>query len=350
MPGTNATRPFKLTARGRAGGELAAASSAAARFTAGQTTDLVLPFNLRASFRAPRVVITLPHDGESSVPPALDGVYVEFSKRVAEQTVRDHLLLLLEGTAGDVRVETVATLGRKTVTDLGLAEERSTATFSLPCTLNPGTYRIEASSAITDQEGRPLDHGPDGYTARFTIGSGTADHPCATEEKGCAGNDECNPDPVSTEGRQRFYCEFNLQPPRCLPVQDNCHGGAPCPDDYPICTETGDCVANCWDLGGYCNDPGYYCAQDGQCLPCEPGHGCDLSAEAYCQQRCADLCLRDPDGNLSSECDGCLRPCHDCWNQCAGWCDPRDSSNYPPECDNCIQQCHATSNETPLPQ
>ena len=218
LPGSNAGRSFYVTARGLVGSQVAAVGgSALAKFAVDQSLELSVPLNLRPAYRAPRVVMSLPHDGQQAVPQALANVYVEFSKWIDERSIEKHLHLIWRSPAGDEReVPGVWNLTNISVNELGFPEERTAATFQRKdeCLLTSGEFRIVAEAGITDTSGNALDQdalrpGADPFRSTFeVVGSvvptGAAkDTACATvtAQPGCKSDPECNPD-----GGSSFIC------------------------------------------------------------------------------------------------------------------------------------------------
>jgi hypothetical protein len=279
LPGSNANRSFQITARGTAGGQLAAFGGlSAVRFAPGQALDVLVPFNLRAGFLPPRVLFTLPHDGETKAPATLSQIYLEFSKLVTHESAKAGLKLVYQGKGGDQPVPGGWTLGTNQLADLGLPAERTTATFQTGdgCALSPGTYRLEASAAIVDARGAALDQRADndvadGYVGRFTIPGAPEAAPCAKPASKCVGDEDCN-DKAADAGTQQWVCDKGSG--KCVLASASCPA-LPCPKGY-VCQPAAapgagsKCVQDCRVLGT-CPGVQDYCeASSGLCLPCDP--------------------------------------------------------------------------------
>lgn len=299
LPGSNVDRSFKITARGLAGSQVTAVGGvASAAFTRGQLRDLALPFNLRASFRQPRVVFSLPHHGQVA-PAALSQVYLEFSRVV--MVAKDSLRLTFQGaTASSVPGQWK--LARHTVNELGYSETRTTATLTLPpsCSLNPGSYGIEASTRITDEAGRALDQDlgndvADGYTAHFSIAGSTAKVPCGLSKQSCKKDADC--------GSGGFVCAIptGSAEGKCVAGKTKVCTSQICPKDH-VCLADKSGVQCLPDCRVYGCDPKSSCNKtSGICKPCDPT-GC----EPDCKALCGDICKKDP-----KACDDCFKK-HGC--------------------------------------
>jgi len=300
LPGSNAGSTFKITARGQRQGQTTAAGGvASASFTEGQVRDLSVPFNLRASFRQPRVLFSLPHDGQTA-PAALNQVYLEFSKLVLPPG-KDQLRLIYKGTGKEAAVAGTWQLSQHTVFEMGMPEARTTATLKLPptCSLNPGSYRIEASSQIKDATGKPLDQDVgtavgEGYVARFTIAGKAAAAACGVTKNTCKKDADCGED-------KGFVCQIapGETEGKCVPGKVTDCKAKICPSGY-VCSpaKTGaQCLPDCRIYGGC--DAKSYCDKDtGLCKPCtDPKCGDDV-----CKKMCGDICAKDP-----KACDDCLK-------------------------------------------
>lgn len=309
LPGSNMDRGFKITARGWRGKEIAAIGGvASSRFEAGAHKDLDVPFNLRAAFRPPRVVIALPHDGQT-VPSALSQVYVEFSKRV--QVQENQLRLVYESSGHDISVPGAWQMEQNTVRELGMSEVRSVATLTVSgsCSLNPGTFRIEASTQITDETGAHLDQdaastGDDAFVSRFTIPGQPTGQPCGSSPETCREDKDCLAGGTTSTG-QWFTCliEPGQIEGKCVPATTDC-SDLKCGQGY-VCTDingTAECVQDCRAFG--C-DPSTFCDQQtGLCQDwCTDPNTCTQPDD--CQQKCADICTQD-----QYACEDCLKQCN----------------------------------------
>ncbi len=274
LPGKNGNRAFQITARGLAGSELAAFGGlGAVRFAQGASLDVLVPFNLRPAFLPPRVLFTLPHDGETRAPGALGQIYLELSKQVTPESAKAGLRLVYQGTAGDVAVPGSWVLGENQIDDLGLPTRRTTATFQpgSGCTLSAGSYRIEAAATIVDLAGKPLDQkadtdGPDPYLGRFTIPGAAEADSCAKTPTSCKRDEDCGELVL-----KQYVC--NLATGQCVLGAASCPTLA-CPKGY-VCQPAGTpgasskCVQDC-RIAGTCAGAQDSCdPATGLCLPCD---------------------------------------------------------------------------------
>lgn len=307
LPGSNLDSRFQITAKGLRQSEIAAIGGlASVDFRSGEHVDINVPFNLRASYRAPRVVISLPHDGQT-VPQALGQVYIEFSKQVALSPKTEDVRLVYESTAGDRTVPGAWNLSQTKVEELGMDEIRAVATLQLEgsCPLNPGTFRIEAATSIVDGQGNPLDQDAtsaelDGFVASFSIPGQAAASPCGGTPLTCKDDKQCDP-------AAGFVCQIppGAQEGVCVPAFNDC-SNSPCPPGW-VCSVEGDkaaCVQDC-RLFGDCGLMGFCEMSSGICLPC----GSDPSMcpkPPDCQELCKEACMSDQD-----KCAACLQQ-HNC--------------------------------------
>jgi hypothetical protein len=266
-PGNNGDRSLQIGARGQRGTEVAAVGGLSwVRFVPGQVIDLLLPFNLRAPYRPPRVLLTLPSNGQTSVSAALAQVYLEFSKMVVASSTQGAVRLLYQSTGGDQPVPGTWVMGEISVIDLGLQERRSTAIFQVQdgCRLSPGTYRVEVATAVRDAAGQALDQdatsaGPDGFSGRFSI-------PGSARAKACGGAAQCTDDRDCDSG---FVCDpITL---RCVFAVADC-SSLSCPQGY-VCRpaaggEAAQCVQDCRPAGSCAGAQDYCDEKTGLCLPC----------------------------------------------------------------------------------
>jgi len=287
LPGNNLDRSFQISARGlKAGTVTAVGPPQSTRFVSGEHRDILVPLNLRAMFRAPRVALSLPQDGHSAASAPAE-IYVQFSKEV---TVPTDQLRLVPRQSGP------ATWSYSTVTvqELGFAEVRTVAKLELgtQCALGQGTTRIEATSQIHDSAANALDQDaststPDGYVVSFTI-TGATSCRCSSDAE-CGAGFTCDP----TSGQ-------------CMPGMTSCGSSLwGCPAGY-VCSSDGVCVEDCRMAGSSTMGPGtcgngYACDQaTGLCVACATPECLD-----YCSVVCADVCRAGvPD---SQECDECLQ-------------------------------------------
>jgi len=336
LPGNNRDRLFRVTAYGQVNSNIVALGGlSTVRFAPGESLDLIVPFNLRPAYRAPRVLLTRPDNGGSSLPSALKQVYVEFSKVVDEGSLRGGLTLVYESSNGDVLVDGNWSLETVSVRDLGLLEQRSAATFQFEanCALSPGNYRIEANTMIRDKKGEPLDQdavaeGYDVYLGRFTVGDGTqpsSTEVCTIDNEGCRGPDEC----IVADG-QPYTCEIEAGGTvgKCVPRVDRCgESGLFCEPPY-VCQPDSDlqrasCVSDCRKAGCASqstdgND--YYCDEKtGLCLACS-GEECGFTDKRQpgdttsrwesCFMLCTQACEKSVE---DVDCQSCLqRSCPQC--------------------------------------
>jgi hypothetical protein len=245
LPGSNAATRFSATAKGTSRSEVAAVGAAASlRFVDGESPEVQIPLNLRAKYRAPQVILTLPQNGQSSVPGALSQIYVLFSKAILSSSLAGNLRVVYSGTAGEKELQGAWTLSTTSVLDQGFEEDRTEATLKLAgCVLNPGTYRLEAGTGITDAAGTALDQSPpeegqSGFEGTFTVSGTAAASPCSSSG-GCKSDSDCNSATSTGTASKKYTCQIP--------------GGA----------STGSCVVvpekDCTDSSVAC-PPGYVCA------------------------------------------------------------------------------------------
>lgn len=235
-PGRDHQMPLEILARGLAGGELAALGDpVSVRFEDDADLEVSVPLDLRARFRPPRVVATLPQDGQDKVPAALGYIYVVFSKWIKPSTMTGNLKLVYQGTGGEQSVAGAWDHSNSTVTEMGQPEERTTATFKLgDCSLAPGTYRIEASSSITDTAGNPLDQHAlseqlDSFSATFTLPGAPGTEPCESTPVGCQEDSDCDP---STPPQYVCAKDEGADVGQCVPIPTSCDSAVACPEGY----------------------------------------------------------------------------------------------------------------------
>jgi hypothetical protein len=338
LPGSGG-RSFTITARGWVGNQVAAVGgSAPAKFVDGQSAEVTVPLNLRPGFRAPRVIMALPHDGQDAVPQALSSIYVEFSKWIASGSAEKHLRLTTKVGGADVDVPGTWAFKNIAVTELGYTEERTGATFQRDATcydLIAGEFHIVAEAAITDTSGAPLVQDamtsqPNGYRSTFRvvpsadIAPPAANSACVTvkpTQVGCTTLESCNPN-----GGEAFICvkpaDASLAP-YCAPSGKTCGN---CPTGYvcaPVATSTdpstpaptvvASCVPDCRANGCPTMIPGVGAVRcnvvSGICDPCL------IAAAANVAPTCNLACPGTPGG---------CRPgmfCNPDTKQCAP-CDP----------------------------
>ena len=302
LPGSNADRSFKITARGLQKNQITAVGGvASASFAEGEVQDLLVPFNLRAGFRQPRVLFSLPHDGQTA-PRALNQIYLEFSKVVAPPG-KDQLRLIYKGTGKEATVAGIWQLAQHTVYEMGLPEARTTATLKLPvsCSLNPGAYRIEASALIKDATGDTLDQdlgtaAAEGYVARFSIAGQATAVACGLSKETCKLDSDCGKD-------KGFVCQISpgQTEGKCVPGSAKDCTSKICPKDY-VCSPSksgAQCLPDCRTYGG-CDSKSYCDKATGICKPCDDP-GC-LPGQDQCKKLCGDICAKDP-----KACDECLK-------------------------------------------
>lgn len=319
-PGENGSRSLAIAAFGRKGSTVVAAGSVSSiTFSSGSERDVDIPFNLHAAFRPPRVVLSSPHDGQT-VPPAISQVVVEFSRMVqlsgtTSNGAPDNAtgLRLVYQSGSDRPVGTSWKLSATTVQEGGISHQRSLATLLIPCTLNGGTYRLEATSEITDTTGQHLDQhaangGLDAFVARFTI-PGTpppSGEPCATTVTYCKNDQGCQP-------QEQFTCAipFGSLEGKCVPRTD-C-GAIQCEKGF-VCLNAGtdataQCVPDCRLYG--CDGKGLCSQKSGLCEACDPNNTDPNCAPPpppppvdVCKDKCADTCQKS-----QPDCDACLKNC-----------------------------------------
>jgi len=309
LPGSNLDCTFSITARGWKGTQVTALGGAASvRFRQGSHEDLPVPFNLRAGFRAPRVVISQPHDGQQDVPAALGQVYLAFSRPVTVDPQSSQLSVVYDA-AGGLAVPGSWQLSSTKVYELGMPETRTVATLKLAAScpsLSPGSYRIEASTKIVDSSGNRLDQDagttqPDPFTASFTISGTPTGSPCGATPGTCASDKDCG-------SLQGFVCQLDATGGslgKCVPGTTDCAGIQCETQKGYICIMGSDgsdghatCVPDCRVFGCGSNA---FCQQDGTCSSncstpdCKP-------PPAVCEA-CREIC-NDPQ---QTGCQDCLK-------------------------------------------
>jgi hypothetical protein len=271
LPGQNLDRTFQLAARGLVGEETVAVGAIeSVRFYSGEAIDLMVPFDLRAAYRPPRVVGTTPRASEVGVPTALGAVEVEFSKQIDPSSL-SYLRIVYQSSQGPQPLAAGSwTLHTLQVRELGLLTSRSVAVFAIDatCPLSAGTYRVQADALVRDVGGAGLDQdatreGPDPYEGSFVVG-GTGEPaaagPCQGQG-GCQSNPDCNPG-----GGSDYLCVDH----KCVRVKPTC-ATTKCDPGY-VCDEssgTAICVEDCRKTG-FCGGKTDYCGDDGLCHPCDP--------------------------------------------------------------------------------
>jgi hypothetical protein len=340
LPGSSAGQSFTITARGMVGNQVAAVGgSAPAKFADGQSTEITVPLNLRPGYRAPRVIMALPHDGQNAVPQALSNIYVEFSKWIATSTADKYLHLTTKVNGVDTAVPGKWSFNNIAVTELGYPEERTGATFQRDAAcydLIAGEFHIDADAKITDTSGAPLvqdamSSQPNGYRSTFyvtpstQVAPGTSSSACVTvrpAQVGCTDNGSCN-----VNGGTDFVCVHPTDaslPAYCAPSGKTCGN---CPTGYV-----------CAPVGTGSSDPsGPAPSVTASCVPDCRVSGCPSAIPAIGPVRCnvvsgiCDPCSPTPSANAVATCNlacpgtplGC-RPgtfCDPKTQQCAP-CDP----------------------------
>ncbi len=275
FPGQNGDRVFQLAARGVTPAVprdevVATGVVESVRFYAGETIDLMVPFDLRAAYRPPRVVATTPRSSEIGVPSALARLELEFSKPIDRSSLQ-YLTITYDSSAGPRPLAAGKwELRELQVRELGLETKRSVAGFTVDvtCPLSPGTYHLHADALVRDLSGSGLDQdatrdGPDPFDGTFVVGSTgepARSEPCLGQG-GCEGNPDCNP-----AGGSDYVCLEH----KCIPVKPTC-GTLKCDPGY-VCDEaTGmaSCVEDCRKTG-FCGGFTYCEEKDGRCWPCDP--------------------------------------------------------------------------------
>lgn len=219
--------------------EAVAFGGASALCPPGEMQTVGLPFNLRAGYRSPKVVMVLPADGSEGVPQSLVAVTVVFSTTVQETSLAGRVALW---DPDDVAVpfETLHRNATFTGED-GREELRSILQIQIGGLLG-GLHRLEINPGILGRNGLSFDQRPDqkgenGFTSSFdvlsTIGGG---------EAGCLPG--CPPG---------YACDPVLD--GCVPATDcdeQCGTGYVCDPDSNTCV---------WDcrLFGACLAPGASC-------------------------------------------------------------------------------------------
>lgn len=322
LRGESGEGPFELAAHGRAGDNIVALGELRdLRFHDGEERVRDLPFDLRPGHRAPRVDLTMPADGESSVPTALGEIYVQFSKVV--KGMEQHVSLRFETQdSATIQVPGSVVVAAKSVMRVGHEETFTTATIKLGCALGPGTYRIEATAQIIDEKGLALDQdasvdGANGFVGRFRIDGQPGDEPCSASATECKRPEDCNVNlPAGTGAKSTYRCADGS----CVADVDECGG---------LCT-TGDevcdapkktCVPDCREHG--CDSLLHSCETGtGLCRPCDFKTSC---ADALVDQCKTELCLPTNEQHLGEQLLG----------QCDAYCDPE-----------CLPRCEASCGRT----
>lgn len=365
LPGSNLGRSFKLGAQGLAGEQIAALGGlAAVSFDGGQSLDLLVPFNLRAAFRAPRVLVTLPRDGQADVPSTLNQIFVEFSKEIAPDTLEGNLQVVYEGGGAAQPVPGKWVAGSSQVVDVGLAETRSTATFYVGCRLSPGAYRVLAGAGVTDAAGVGLDQdagnpGPDELSARFMI-PGTPDAlPCAEQRPfECARPEDCDPEKTG-----KFTCLIDELGGTCVPAVNDC-GSLDCAPGYvcvaapvaappplpcqPRCDEK--CIDDLKQQGLPQDEIDVKC-----CEPCAPDPACTPACDQVCVEDMKQQGIFDPQVIKDKCCTQCPdrpqpEPAFQCVQDCrvVGYC-PLAADGLPAFCDEKQGLCVPCSDQPSHP-
>ncbi|MBI5478215.1 MAG: hypothetical protein HY906_05125 [Deltaproteobacteria bacterium] len=218
---------------------------------AGEVRKVGTPFNLRAVARPPKVILVLPPDGATEVPPNLRSVTVVFSTTVTAASLAGAVRLV--GPDGADRAITSALDTLTYAGEGGIDEQRSLLTVDLVDAIEPAgpgadTFTVVVGPGISSTTGRAFDQDPataaaDGFTSHFQIGSGVGGggHPCDS----CSSGYLCNDDETG-----------------CVPALDcarGCEAGFVCDPGSAQCLE--DCR-----LYGACAAPGLTCeAQTGLC-------------------------------------------------------------------------------------
>jgi hypothetical protein len=251
LPGSNLARDFSIRAVGFAGDRAAAVGGAAAvKFTEGESIEVAVPLDLCDAHLPPRVLYTVPGPGENLAEldiKSFNSIRVYLSKVIDEATVKDNLRVIHEPTGKPV--DGGWYLQELQSACLGTPEKRSLALFHVDgCLLHSGSYRVEASSDITDLQGVALDQtalqqGTDGFESSFSVTRAVPPPymPCsgAGGGTGCLEDEDCPPDE---------RCEVHPTDPkknRCVPLPE-C--GVDCPQGY-VCSPEIVCVRDCREAG-----------------------------------------------------------------------------------------------------
>jgi len=227
--------------------ELAAGGLAGVTFTPGEIASVSIPFNLRATYRPPRVTQVFPEDGATLGALAADSgtafsVAILFSKPMNPGSLRQPAALEVLAVQG--AAETPLALAEIVVGEI-FPGSGTRVVLRLAQPPPPGTYRVRVGQAALDTSGRPLDQVPmqpgnQPFQSSFTVRDGaqaasTCADPCP---RACAhGGSEC-PEGLRCDTASRS----------CVPRQ--CPGR--CSDGLSVCDPVlVACVEDCRRFGSY---------------------------------------------------------------------------------------------------
>ena len=232
------------------------------QFKEGEITQEDVPFDLRPSYRAPRVNSILPEKGDMDVSPDITSILVSFSK------LMNHSSIGAEGVFKVLRVnssgETLVPARKIETGKLPVSggTEISYAKYYIDGPLEPDTYHVRITSGALDESGRPLDDVPNQplnqeFFSRFTVGGGKMETVAGAT---------CDPD-----------CANPLAPTDCGPgtmldpESGQCVGGkcpSSCPEQTVCDTMAFICVEDCRINGTYggCDPPAQCDQGSGLCV------------------------------------------------------------------------------------
>lgn len=308
LPGQNGDRAFRIAAYGLVGTKLVAlgGTSTTTRFREGGPTDVAIPFNLRASYRAPRVLLSVPADGTTTTAKGVGRLHLELSTVVTTDSLRSGLQVYFRGTSGERLLQGNVITSTQQLQELGITDTRSIVEFEGPCPFGPGSYRVVLSTQVKDLAGRALDQdaqqpGANAYQGTFTVPGTAGADPCSIRPEGCNVPEDCNP-----PGQKLLTCQITDKPPGvCVPAKEVCVPGTTtgCPKGYICLGPTikdglPSCVQDCRLVGGACTQ-GFICNKTtGICDPCKVGASGEQCAPpppptSTCP-KCDEICKTDP--------------------------------------------------------
>lgn len=191
--------------------------------TQGKVCQVGVPFNLKPSLAAPRVIVVSPPDGKQGVPKSVVAVTAVLSTLVDADSARANSRVL--GPSGaNATVQVI--VDEVTFSVGGETARRTNLTFQLASPLEEGWHVIQIGPGLVSAAGRRFDQDPktpaeDGFVSRFETQATLSRNGCSLGD--CDPGYECDP-------------RFN----GCVPVRvcpSTCVPGYVCDASQAVCVE-----------------------------------------------------------------------------------------------------------------
>jgi hypothetical protein len=232
------------------------------RFSDGQLRRLDVVFNLKPIYRAPKVTRVHPKPGEVVVPRSFSEIFIQFSKRMNEESLRASGVVTLARVDGasETPIPPKAIAISVNPGDGDRLEDQTELRYRLAEGLDAGQYRVRVSSDALDASGRRLNQAPMQSTPQpFASGFSTS----SEVQPATACNPDC-PSQWCSEGGKLCPAGLacDLAGRSCVPQG--------CPDECPLTTVCDparrSCVPDCRPNGASAGcAAGKVCAPSGLC-------------------------------------------------------------------------------------